>query len=125
MQIVLLREMNIQLRTLPGSYSAEERIALSIIAKKAIVSGRVQGVFYRATTRAKALELNLTGYAKNLADGSVEVLAMGEPDAVDSLMRWLWTGSRPSKVSNVVILEISESEGLGADKQHHPTFATC
>lgn len=97
---------------------------MSIITKKAIVSGRVQGVFYRASTRGKAIELNVAGYAKNLADGSVEVLAIGEPEAVDSLVQWLWTGSRVSKVSNVVILESSESDDSGSDNRQHLTFTT-
>ena len=47
-----------------------------IIARRCFVSGRVQGVFYRASTRQKAVELGCTGYARNLSDGRVEVLAV-------------------------------------------------
>ncbi|HEY9130555.1 MAG TPA: acylphosphatase [Dyella sp.] len=66
-----------------------------------IVSGRVQGVFYRASTREQALALGLTGYAKNLDDGSVEVLACGGADALDTLERWLWQGPPAARVRAV------------------------
>ncbi|MFC5740602.1 acylphosphatase [Dyella tabacisoli] len=68
---------------------------------KFIVSGRVQGVFYRASTREQALELGLTGHAKNLADGSVEVLACGSGQAIEALERWLWHGPPAAKVEAV------------------------
>lgn len=63
-----------------------------------IVSGRVQGVFYRASARDKALELGLTGYAKNRLDGTVEVLASGSEDALTSLQRWLQQGPPAARV---------------------------
>jgi acylphosphatase len=69
--------------------------------KRSWVSGRVQGVFYRHTTVSKARELALDGYARNLPDGRVEVLACGDADAVDALMHWLWTGSSASRVTDV------------------------
>lgn len=69
---------------------------------KFTVSGRVQGVFYRAGTREQALELGLTGYAKNLPDGSVEVLASGSGQAIEALERWLWHGPPAAKVEAVL-----------------------
>lgn len=54
------------------------------------VSGRVQGVFYRASTRHAALDLGVVGWVRNLADGSVEVLACGDAAAVEKLREWLW-----------------------------------
>ncbi len=72
-----------------------------MICKRCIVSGRVQGVWYRASTQRKADELQVTGYARNLADGRVEVLACGEADAVAALVDWLWIGSAASKVMAV------------------------
>lgn len=78
------------------------------IVKKVIVSGRVQGVFYRATTRAQARSLGLKGYAKNLTDGSVEVLVIGEAEAVNKLTQWLWIGSRACKVRNVTHVEAED-----------------
>jgi acylphosphatase len=73
------------------------------IARRCIVAGRVQGVFYRASTRRRALELGVCGFARNLADGRVEVLACGEPVAVQALCDWLWQGSPSSQVMAVEV----------------------
>ena len=72
-----------------------------MICKRSFVSGRVQGVFYRATCVRKAESLGLTGFARNLADGRVEVLACGEEAAVEEFVSWLWEGSPASKVTGV------------------------
>jgi acylphosphatase len=66
-----------------------------------LVSGKVQGVFFRASTRFEAERLEITGYARNLSDGRVEVLACGEPDAVEQLRVWLTRGPSQAKVSGV------------------------
>jgi acylphosphatase len=65
------------------------------------VRGRVQGVFFRASTQREASRLGVTGYAKNLRDGSVEVLACGNDAAVARLKDWLWTGPSASRVTSV------------------------
>ena len=65
------------------------------------VTGRVQGVFFRASTRREAISLGITGYAKNLPDGSVEVLACGSAAAVEQLGEWLWVGPAAARVSHV------------------------
>lgn len=65
------------------------------------VGGRVQGVWFRAATREQALRLGLSGYAKNLPDGRVEVLAFGDDDAIASLERWLSRGPPLAKVDSV------------------------
>jgi acylphosphatase len=75
------------------------------IARRCYVSGRVQGVFYRASTRQKAAELGCNGYARNLADGRVEVLIVGQPASVQSLIDWLWHGPPGAHVTNVAIHE--------------------
>jgi acylphosphatase len=80
------------------------------IARRCYVSGRVQGVFYRASTRQKATELGCTGYARNLSDGRVEVLAVGEPPAVQSLLDWLWRGPPASEVKLVEVREVPLDE---------------
>jgi len=72
-----------------------------------VVAGRVQGVFYRASTRARAETLGVTGHARNLPDGRVEVLACGQREAVEALCRWLWQGSPASHVSAVEIEELT------------------
>lgn len=65
------------------------------------VSGHVQGVFFRASTQEQAEHLGITGYAKNLPDRRVEVLAYGSEQAVDDLQAWLWEGPRPAEVTDV------------------------
>ncbi|MDH4106021.1 MAG: acylphosphatase [Gammaproteobacteria bacterium] len=74
-----------------------------MIARRCRVSGRVQGVFYRASTRARAEVLGVTGHARNLPDGSVEVLACGDEAAVTALCEWLWRGSPASSVRKVEV----------------------
>ena len=71
------------------------------VCVRCYVSGRVQGVWYRACTRRKALELGITGYARNLPDGRVEVLACGEETAVTALREWLWEGPPRAQVTDV------------------------
>jgi acylphosphatase len=66
-----------------------------------LISGRVQGVFFRAATREQARRLELVGWAENLADGRVEVYARGTPVALDELERWLWQGPPAAKVTTV------------------------
>ena len=65
------------------------------------VSGKVQGVWYRAATREQAERFALSGYARNLTDGRVEVLAVGEQGAIDALERWLWQGPPNARVEDV------------------------
>ncbi len=65
------------------------------------VSGRVQGVFFRASTRRKAESLGLTGHALNLPDGNVEVLACGPVAALDELELWLHEGPPGARVTAV------------------------
>jgi acylphosphatase len=65
------------------------------------IEGRVQGVWFRESTRREAVTLGLTGHAKNLPDGSVEVLACGTPAALDRLADWLGDGPPMARVSNV------------------------
>ena len=74
---------------------------MSIACSRFLVSGRVQGVFFRASTARVARRLELSGHAKNLADGRVEVLACGTAEAVAELEAWLWQGSSASSVTDV------------------------
>jgi len=72
-----------------------------MLCRRCTVTGRVQGVFFRASTRAQAQRLGVTGYARNLPDGRVEVLACGSEDAVTALCEWLWRGPEHALVSAV------------------------
>lgn len=67
------------------------------------VSGRVQGVFYRASTRDKARELGVGGWVKNRSDGRVEAVFEGDPEAVDAMVDWCETGSRAADVEGVEV----------------------
>jgi acylphosphatase len=71
------------------------------ICVKCLISGKVQGVFFRASTREQALSLGVSGYARNLADGRVEVMACGEKDAVDRLRGWLTRGPAGARVTAI------------------------
>jgi acylphosphatase len=73
----------------------------------------VQGVFYRASTREQALVLGLAGYAKNLPDGRVEVLATGTANALDALERWLRKGPPAAQVDTVNREDVAEQELRG------------
>ena len=75
-----------------------------------IVSGRVQGVFYRASASEQALRLGLTGYAKNRSDGRVEVVACGVAHALDALERWLRQGPPAARVEAVSREALPEQE---------------
>ncbi|WP_027080671.1 acylphosphatase [Luteimonas mephitis] len=70
-------------------------------AARFLVEGKVQGVFFRASTREQALRLGLRGIARNLADGRVEVVAAGADDAIEALARWLQHGPPAARVDTV------------------------
>jgi acylphosphatase len=75
-----------------------------------LVAGRVQGVFFRASTRNEAQRLGLTGYAKNLLDGRVEVVLCGEKESVETLRDWLSKGPPEAQVSGVACEYIAFQE---------------
>lgn len=81
-------------------------------AARFVVTGRVQGVWFRASTRDEALRLGLTGHARNLADGGVEVLAVGDGEAVAALERWLHRGPPLARVAGVARFD-ADSTGVG------------
>ena len=70
-------------------------------AARFLVSGKVQGVFFRASTRERALDLKLSGRAANLPNGCVEVIAEGEANALDVLEAWLQHGPPMARVDRV------------------------
>ncbi|MEP7084705.1 MAG: acylphosphatase [Betaproteobacteria bacterium] len=71
------------------------------ICRRFLISGRVQGVAFRAWTREQARLLELGGWAANLADGRVEVVACGDPDALELLRRKLRAGPPAARVTAV------------------------
>jgi acylphosphatase len=82
------------------------------VARRAVVHGRVQGVFYRDTVRRAAEQRRVAGWAANRPDGTVEVWLEGEPDAVDSMLRLLRAGPPRADVERV---DVSDAEPQGLD----------
>jgi acylphosphatase len=86
------------------------------IRQRVIVTGMVQGVGFRMNTRAEALRLGLSGTARNLADGTVEVIAQGPGADVDALVRWLHHGPRYAEVASVDV------EAVAVERSPQPGF---
>ncbi len=76
-------------------------MTLMNICVHCIIEGQVQGVFFRAATQEQARKLGLTGFAYNCINGSVEVLACGEQEAVAHLCEWLKSGPPAAQVESV------------------------
>ena len=79
--------------------------------KRVIVSGRVQGVFFRDTTRRRADSAGVAGWVRNTSDGTVEAVFEGEPDAVDEMVEFCRGGPGRAEVSGIEVLD-EEPEGL-------------
>ena len=74
------------------------------------VTGRVQGVFFRQSTRVMAIKNNVNGWVRNLDDGRVEIVAEGEKQNIDNLKNWCKTGPANSRVDE---FELSEENYIG------------
>ncbi|RBP28597.1 acylphosphatase [Marinobacter pelagius] len=72
---------------------------------KMLISGKVQGVYYRASTEKEANRLGLSGYARNLPDGRVEVIAEGSPEELQQLHQWCQEGPPAAKVTDIEVEE--------------------
>ena len=81
------------------------------VARRAVVHGRVQGVFFRDTVRRAAQTRGVAGWASNRPDGTVEVWLEGEADAVDSMLRVLHEGPPRAEIERVDVDEV-EPDGL-------------
>lgn len=77
-----------------------------------VVSGLVQGVFFRASTEQVALSLGLVGSVRNLSDGSVEIDAQGANDAVERLLTWAQHGPPSARVDKIEVTELELDETL-------------
>lgn len=75
------------------------------------ITGRVQGVFFRAETQRVAMELGLKGWVQNCSDGSVEVFAQGEEEALKKLEQWCAKGPPSAKVEDVEREEVPPEDG--------------
>jgi acylphosphatase len=79
------------------------------------VSGKVQGVYFRMFSQQKAIDYGLSGYAKNLDDGDVEVFLSGEQENVDKMLAWLQHGPEQAQVTQVQHKKV--------DRQEHSFFS--
>ncbi len=85
-----------------------------MICVQITVTGRVQGVFYRASTKNMALELNLNGWVRNEADGSVLIEAEGPKEQINQLINWCKIGPQYATVDQVIQKEV--------EKMNHQSF---
>lgn len=76
---------------------------MDIVRKRAVISGMVQGVFFRAHTQEKARELGLVGWVKNRPDGSVEAVFEGTPGQVEAMIKWCHEGPSTARISKVTV----------------------
>ncbi len=75
-----------------------------------LVSGRVQGVYFRAFTRKKAQGLGINGYTRNLVDGQVEIVAEAEEDIIEKFIQWCHKGPITARVDQVVFIPLDSDE---------------
>jgi len=78
---------------------------MSVVRCRVVVSGRVQGVFYRDSCRAMAQRLGVRGSVRNQADGTVEVVAEGQRDKVDEFLNWCREGPPRAQVTGMTITD--------------------
>ena len=81
-----------------------------------LISGRVQGVFFRDSTKKEALKLGLNGSAVNLPDGTVKICLNGESEDIDLLERWLQIGPDLAQVESVIEVDIDQQLELNGFK---------
>ncbi len=79
---------------------------------RVLVSGRVQGVYFRAFTRKKAVQLGINGYARNLADGQVEIIAEAEEAILEKFISWCHKGPITARVDQVIVTSLVIDEGF-------------
>ena len=90
----------------------EQALAVKCKTVHVIIAGKVQGVFFRDYTLQKAQELGVNGWVRNLPNGSVEAILNGQPDTVDSMIEWFYSGSPLSLVTDVEVDELWATEPL-------------
>jgi acylphosphatase len=82
-----------------------------------LISGRVQGVWFRESMRQEAARLGVTGWVRNLPDGRVEALACGEPSVLDALLEWSSRGPPLAYVNGVEVAETLQESFPGFEKR--------
>lgn len=74
-----------------------------------LISGKVQGVFFRASTKERADALGIKGWVRNTRDGDVEIMASGQDTSVEKFISWCKIGPASASVSNVVLTQEQDS----------------
>jgi acylphosphatase len=97
------------------------RISSGPITRRFLITGKVQGVYFRHSTRREAERLGVGGVARNLPDGSVEVIAHGTPETVENLCEWLHRGPSGARVAAVQEFELPSTGLLGDEQDGHST----
>lgn len=87
-----------------------------MVNRSFVISGRVQGVFFRENTKKESVKLGLQGSAMNLSDGTVKVCLRGEIKQIDLLERWLHFGPELAKVESVIEVDIDQQLELNGFK---------
>jgi acylphosphatase len=82
-----------------------------------LISGRVQGVWFRESMRQEALNLGATGWVRNLPDGRVEAVICGEADILESLLKWAGNGPTNALVTGMEREQIPEQPFAGFEKR--------
>jgi len=77
-----------------------------------LVSGRVQGVYFRVFTRKKALQLGVKGYARNLADGQVEIVAVAKEPVLEKFILWCHKGPITARVDQLIVAPLESDEAF-------------
>lgn len=91
---------------------------MAVSCRRFLVSGRVQGVFFRASTCDTARALGVGGWVRNLPDGRVELVACGEPAQLDALTAWLWKGPPHARVDAVTVQDEQAGPFRGFEARH-------
>jgi len=80
-----------------------------MLTRRLVITGRVQGVWYRESMRQAAERLGVAGWVRNLGDGSVEAVVQGDDPAVEALVAWAWQGPPAARVDNVAVSAVEGS----------------
>ena len=86
---------------------------MATIGRRVLVSGLVQGVWFRQTTADVAREAGVAGWVRNLPDGRVEAVLEGEPAAVEAVLAWCYRGPRAARVDHIEITELPPTGATG------------
>ncbi len=94
-------------------------VTIHMITKHILVEGKVQGVFFRDYTRQESLRNHLTGWVRNLPNGSVEAIIRGEEKNIGKILLWLEQGSPHSRVDRVIIEDFDCNEIFSTFEIHY------